>query len=144
MWTTRRSSMRSRIICPPMRRWRCSVGSVPRRLGCPDSEERKSITVDGTYSVSLVALENAVIHADEIGAGIGRLLDELEGNVSAKLASWTGEAQRSYQACKARWDAAASQMPQTLAAARATLEAIAEQYDAAEKAAIDTFFGGIH
>lgn len=96
------------------------------------------------YSVSLVALESAVTHAAETGTSIGRLLDELENDVSARLSTWTGEAQASYQACKARWDAAAAQMPVTLSAARTTLEAIAEQYNAAEKAAIDTFFSQTH
>jgi hypothetical protein len=34
-------------------------------------------------------------------------------------------------------------MPTTLAAARTTLESIAEQYNAAERAAIDTFFDNV-
>jgi WXG100 family type VII secretion target len=79
--------------------------------------------MDGTYSVSLAVLEN---------------------DVGKNLATWTGDARQSYTTCKARWDQAASQIPTTLVATRATLESIAEQYDAAEKAAIDTFFGGIH
>jgi 6 kDa early secretory antigenic target len=99
--------------------------------------------MDG-YSVSLSVLENAVTHADQTGISIERLLGELEDHVSAKLAHWTGDAQDAYRTCKARWDEAARQMPASLAAARATLETIAEQYDAAEKNAIETFFGGIH
>jgi ESAT-6 family protein len=100
--------------------------------------------MDGTYSVSLLTLEHAVAHTDEIGASIGRLLAELEANVAAKLGSWTGDAQQSYGRCKARWDQAAEQIPSTLTATRATLESIAERYDAAERSAIETFFGGIH
>jgi WXG100 family type VII secretion target len=95
---------------------------------------------DGTYSVSLLALQNAVIHADETGAAITRLLGELDTHVQARLATWTGDAQFAYAQAKARWDGAAQRMPTTLAAARATLESIAEQYNAAERAAIDTFF----
>ena len=100
--------------------------------------------MSSSYSVSLVALENAVTHAGQVGRNIGDLLTALEENVQHKLASWTGEAQKSYRECKARWDAAAAEIPSSLVVARATLEAIAEQYDRAEKAAIDTFFGGIH
>lgn len=98
---------------------------------------------DGTYSVSLLALEGAVIHADETSANITRLLGELDAHVRAKLATWTGDAQLAYTQAKERWDAASQRMPATLAAARATLESIAEQYNAAERAAIDTFFDSI-
>jgi uncharacterized protein YukE len=68
----------------------------------------------------------------------------METNVQGKLTSWTGDAQAAYKVRQARWDEASRQMPDTRAAPRATLESIAEQYDAAEKAAIDTFFDGIH
>jgi WXG100 family type VII secretion target len=95
---------------------------------------------DGTYSVSLLALENAVINAGEISANITKLLDELDTHVQAKLATWTGDAQIAYKEAKGRWDAAKTRMPANLAAARVTLEDLAEKYDAAEKAAIDTFF----
>jgi WXG100 family type VII secretion target len=94
-----------------------------------------------TYSVSLINLETAVTHADEIKGSIQSLLNELEGNVQAKLASWTGDAQAAYRTQKTVWDNAAAAMPESLAQARITLESIAEQYDAAEKAAIDAFFG---
>lgn len=99
--------------------------------------------MSGTYSVSLQALENAVVHADTVGTAIGNLLAELEGDVEQKLSSWTGDARESYITCKRQWDQAAAEMPTSLATARQTLEVIAEQYDAAEKSAIDTFFGGI-
>ncbi|HYQ64008.1 WXG100 family type VII secretion target [Actinophytocola sp.] len=95
---------------------------------------------DGTYSVSLLALESAVISAGETSANIAKLLGELDTHVQGKLATWTGDAQLAYKAAKDLWDAAKERMPTSLAAARTTLENIAEQYDAAEKAAIDMFF----
>lgn len=98
---------------------------------------------DGTYSVSLFALQNAVTRAGETSASITKLLDELDTHVQAKLTTWTGDAQLAYAGAKARWDGAAKRMPTTLAATRATLESIAEQYNAAERAAIDTFFNTV-
>lgn len=94
------------------------------------------------YSVSLVDLEQAVDHADQVGRNISSALTTLEGDVKGHLASWTGDAQAAYNAAKAQWDQISQQMPATLSAARSTLEAIAEQYDNAERSAISTFFNG--
>jgi WXG100 family type VII secretion target len=92
-----------------------------------------------TYSVKLTSLENAVTHADEVGNAISGLLNTLNENVQRTLATWTGDAQAAYRAQKTVWDNAAAAIPASLAQARSTLEAIAEQYDAAEKAAINAF-----
>lgn len=94
-----------------------------------------------TYSVSLNSMNDAISQAQQIASNISNELSELESNVQQRLSDWTGDAQQSYQARKAAWDAAAAAMPQSLNQASTTLNHISDLYSTSERTVAGTFGG---
>jgi WXG100 family type VII secretion target len=93
------------------------------------------------FSYQMQELLQAIDQADATAKQISQQLDTMNGAVQGGLASWTGDARNEYTTRKAGWDATSQEMPTTLTATRVTLEQIAEVYDQAEKAAIQSLAG---
>jgi WXG100 family type VII secretion target len=85
------------------------------------------------YAIGIpVALETARTMGS-ITQNIKGMLDELDRNVRSSLQDWTSDAKDAYEASKLKWDAAAAQMPTSLAAAQTALGQIIDDYLRTEK-----------
>jgi uncharacterized protein YukE len=75
-----------------------------------------------TYAFHLA--EGTCADMSAITADLQRLLVDLSREVEDGLHEWTPEARHAYQASKAKWEAAAAKMPETLSRAQTALTEI--------------------
>jgi WXG100 family type VII secretion target len=87
-----------------------------------------------------VALETARTMG-HITTNIKDMLDELDRNVRSSLQDWTSDARNAYEASKLEWDAAAAQMPTSLAAAQTALGQIIDDFLRTEKYGMNIWSG---
>ena len=82
-----------------------------------------------------VNLSNVQEVADQMGVLAGKIsgaLSLLESELQSTLADWTSDARDAYNVAKAKWDAAAAEMPQQAARAQSSLSQIHDAYANAE------------
>ncbi len=68
-------------------------------------------------------------------------LGELERQVSAQTASWTGEAQTAYQALQRRWNTNSADLQRVLKEIASLMGSAADSYSATDKKMAQNFHG---
>jgi len=94
---------------------------------------------DVTYALSFSEMSNAIDSAGALAQKIQSTLEAMDSETRARLSSWTGDAQTSYNTAYAKCKAAANQMPATLNQARSTLSEITQGYSSAESRVAGAF-----
>lgn len=86
-----------------------------------------------SYSFNFMLADETLDHMNRINSTITSELADLEHQVEAHLAEWDGAVKDAYWDAKAKWNAAAQQMPVALEAGRNTLYNISDGYGSAEQ-----------
>jgi WXG100 family type VII secretion target len=90
-----------------------------------------------TYTVNMSALQQIAAEMGTIANQIQSMIDELDSSTSQTLSEWVSAARDVYNQARAQWDAAAAQMGVQATNAMNSLNAISDNYSAAEAAGIN-------
>lgn len=86
------------------------------------------------YRFDFSQADSTLYDMNQINTRIKTALADMESQVEATLADWTGVAQQQYYASKQVWNAKANEMTVHLDRARATLGQISDNYGTTEQA----------
>jgi len=92
-----------------------------------------------TYGLSFAEMNTAIETAGSLAQRFTSTLEDMNNELKAKLATWTGDAQAEYQMAYTTCRLAALQMPATLTQAQAALSQITDGYGTAERTVAGTF-----
>lgn len=88
---------------------------------------------DGGIKVSFGALQSAAGSISSNAAKVQGSLDDLKSYLQPLVSTWTGAASEAYTAHQAKWDQAAADLQQVLAAIGTATQQAAEDYQTGEK-----------
>lgn len=88
---------------------------------------------DGGIKVSFGALQSAAGSISSNAAKVQGSLDDLKSYLQPLVSTWMGAAAEAYNAHQAKWDAAAADLQQVLAAIGTAVNQAAEDYTAGER-----------
>ncbi|HEV7648036.1 MAG TPA: WXG100 family type VII secretion target [Actinophytocola sp.] len=89
---------------------------------------------DGQIKVTFGGLEAAAGNISSQASKVQGSLDDLKQYLQPLVAGWTGSASDEYQAHQAKWDQAAADLQQVLAAIGTAVQRAAEDYRSGERA----------
>ena len=110
-------------------RHKCGEGGIFARQNLPAS--LREIAINGSIFVALPIMESVEEDFRAVLNALQAELDELDGEMRAGLAEWTGDARAAYDLAHAAWRQAAADMANSLALLQAVIGTAHKNYQSA-------------